>query len=227
MAAILEEEHVRVLVVSHINGAVARVNQLCEYVIQNMSVDVVLICGGFLPSTTSSAQTHAAAETIAATEGDITSLIYRLEMIVCRVLYVPGPHDPLSLKRKYARKSNRHVLPRLTPFSTNCDGTRNSLHGETLAIYRMKNEMHLHLIVEGSAEIALENSDTYEAELAVKSRLQASKEKETSMPGNAHVVCRINSSDVMEGAVEWINASHIQLTPGTMASWLHSCCSYK
>ncbi|OQR92599.1 hypothetical protein THRCLA_08661 [Thraustotheca clavata] len=100
------------LIVSDLHNAISRVNELCDYVIRRRPVDVVLVCGDFVQPAERSSP-----EKIAAAEGDMTALISRLEMIVCRVIYVPGPNDPCIAKRSQG-------LPKLTPYSINCDDTQ-------------------------------------------------------------------------------------------------------
>ncbi|RLN95290.1 hypothetical protein BBJ28_00012253 [Nothophytophthora sp. Chile5] len=79
----------KLVLLSDLEGQVARVNQLCEELVssEDCDVDAVLISGGLVAKR--GPHEYEALEAVAAAEGDMMALISRLEMIICRVLYVP------------------------------------------------------------------------------------------------------------------------------------------
>lgn len=85
-------------------------------------LDLCLACGPFsceddlLPylQPNSPMEQHSREGTIAL-EGLVTSALSQLESIVCRVLYIPGPTDPLTLLMKNEQEQHK----RLTPNSRN------------------------------------------------------------------------------------------------------------
>ncbi|KDO27212.1 hypothetical protein SPRG_07461 [Saprolegnia parasitica CBS 223.65] len=191
-----------VLVVADIRNAIARVNDLCDYVIRHRSVDVVLVCGSFVaPAGLQSP------EELAAAEGDMTALISRLEMIVCRVVYVPGPYDPSSTKRP----TTKPFLPKLTPYSINCDGAPTVLLPETDGGRTSLSE----LVVEGwssaiDGHVAMELRTKYaidESQCSVYRKL-------ARLPW----CCRIGLSERSLGSVDWIEKGQVLLRPGWFSS---------
>lgn len=77
----------KLLLLSGLDGQIRRVNALCEFLVcsDHANVDAVLVSGGFVKP-----RAYDTLESVAAAEGDMMALISRLEMIVCRVVYVPS-----------------------------------------------------------------------------------------------------------------------------------------
>ncbi|KAG9413494.1 hypothetical protein AC1031_012714 [Aphanomyces cochlioides] len=197
-----------VLVISHIHSSIRQVNRLCDYIIRHEAVDVVFVCGNFvLPSLSTAGRT----ESMAAAEGDMTALLSRLEMIVCRVIYVPGPSDPSTAKRLHELKR----APRLTPYSINCDKVKISLTEDiedNMINSRGDSDDKFHamdLIVEGSKderfafEIRTIYHDSPDGRYNVYSKL-------SRLPW----CCRIGLSAAKEGYMEWIEKGQLYLAPG-------------
>ncbi|OQR87516.1 hypothetical protein ACHHYP_08699 [Achlya hypogyna] len=192
-----------VLVVADIRNAIARVNDLCDYVIRHHPVDVVLVCGSFVAPAAPQA-----AEMAAAAEGDMTALISRLEMIVCRVIYVPGPADPASVKQP----TTKPFLPKLTPYSINCDGSTAVLLPEDDTACRSSEASASalsELIIEGFAsenQVAMEIRTKYvldDSQCTVYRKL-------ARLPWCA----RICLSPDPAGSIEWIEKGQVVLRPG-------------
>ncbi|KAF0719720.1 Aste57867_842 [Aphanomyces stellatus] len=197
-----------VLVISNIHSSISQVNRLCDYIIRHEAVDVVFVCGNFVEPTPSAT---GLAESMAAAEGDMTALLSRLEMIVCRVIYVPGPYDPPSTKRLHELKKS----PRLTPYSINCDkitvpltddieSSHIDVHGPNGSDPRP-----MELVVEGSKddclvfEVRTEYSDAPDGRYNVYSKL-------ARLPW----CCRICLSQAKAGYFEWIEKGQLLLAPG-------------
>jgi Icc-related predicted phosphoesterase len=79
----------KLLLLSDLEGQIPRVNQLCEELVssEDCDVDAVLVAGGLVAKR--GPHEYEALEAVAAAEGDMMALISRLEMIICRVLYIP------------------------------------------------------------------------------------------------------------------------------------------
>lgn len=86
----------KLLLLSDLEGQTARVNQLCEEIVssEDCDVDAVLVTGGLVAKR--GQHDYEALEAVAAAEGDMMALISRLEMIICRVLYIPDDVRALS-----------------------------------------------------------------------------------------------------------------------------------
>ena len=84
----------KLLLLSDLEGQIARVNQLCEELVSSddSNVDAVLLSGGLVAKR--GLHEYAVLETVAAAEGNMMALISRLEMIICRVLYIPDEVRP-------------------------------------------------------------------------------------------------------------------------------------
>ncbi|DAZ94806.1 TPA: hypothetical protein N0F65_002419 [Lagenidium giganteum] len=80
----------KLLVLSNLEGRIKLVANLCERIIcsEDGDVDAILVNGGFVAA--QGARQYEALEHVAAAEGDMMALISRLEMITCRVIYVPS-----------------------------------------------------------------------------------------------------------------------------------------
>ena len=80
----------KLLLLSDLDGHIPRVNQLCEELVSSddCDVDAVLVTGGLVAKRRP--RDYNVLETVAAAEGDMMALISRLEMIICRVLYIPN-----------------------------------------------------------------------------------------------------------------------------------------
>ncbi|KAG6974358.1 hypothetical protein JG687_00000382 [Phytophthora cactorum] len=103
----------KLLLLSDLEGQIPRVNQLCEELVssEDCDVNVVLVTGGLVAKRGS--HDYEALETVAAAEGDMMALISRLEMIICRVLYIPDDNDPPTTR------SIAVPAPSLTQYSSN------------------------------------------------------------------------------------------------------------
>lgn len=79
----------KLLVVSDVDGRIARVNQLCEAVVcsADCDVDAVLVSGGLVGQRAPHA--YEALEAVGCAEGDMTAVVSRLEMVISRVVYIP------------------------------------------------------------------------------------------------------------------------------------------
>lgn len=79
----------KLLALSDVGGELQRVNQLCERVVSSADcdVDVVLVSGGLVAPR--GACEYEALEAVGCAEGDMTALVSRIEMITCRVVYIP------------------------------------------------------------------------------------------------------------------------------------------
>lgn len=79
----------KLLVLSELDGQILRVNRLCERLVcsDDGDIDAVLVSGGLVAQR--APREYEALEAVAAAEGDMMALVSRLEMIVCRVLYIP------------------------------------------------------------------------------------------------------------------------------------------
>lgn len=79
----------KLLVLSELDGQILRVNRLCERLVcsDDSDIDAILVSGGLVARRAPGE--YEALEAIAAAEGDMMALISRLEMIICRVLYIP------------------------------------------------------------------------------------------------------------------------------------------
>ncbi|CAI5745061.1 unnamed protein product [Peronospora destructor] len=103
----------KLLLLSDLEGQIPRVNQLCEELVSSddCNVDAVLVIGGLVAKR--GLQDYEALEAVAAAEGDMMALISRLEMIICRVLYIPDENDPPTTR------SIVLSTPSLTQYSSN------------------------------------------------------------------------------------------------------------
>ncbi|KAG3121428.1 hypothetical protein PI124_g219 [Phytophthora idaei] len=103
----------KLLLLSDLDGQIPRVNQLCEELVssEDCDVNVVLVTGGLVAKRGS--HDYEALETVAAAEGDMMALISRLEMIICRVLYIPDDNDSPTTR------SIAVPAPSLTQYSSN------------------------------------------------------------------------------------------------------------
>ncbi|RQM17251.1 hypothetical protein DD237_000735 [Peronospora effusa] len=103
----------KLLLLSDLKGQIPRVNQLCEEMVSSddCNVDAVLVAGGLVAKR--GPQDYEALEAVAAAEGDMMALISRLEMIICRVLYIPDENDPPTTR------SIVLSTPSLTQYSSN------------------------------------------------------------------------------------------------------------
>lgn len=79
----------KLLVLSELDGQILRVNRLCERLVcsDDGDIDAILVSGGLVAPR--APREYEALEAVAAAEGDMMALVSRLEMIVCRVLYIP------------------------------------------------------------------------------------------------------------------------------------------
>ncbi|KAE8911301.1 hypothetical protein PF005_g4715 [Phytophthora fragariae] len=103
----------KLLLLSDLEGQTTRVNQLCEELVssEDCDVDAVLVTGGLVAKR--GPHEYEALEAVAAAEGDMMALISRLEMIICRVLYIPDDNDPPTTRSIVAS------APSLTQYSSN------------------------------------------------------------------------------------------------------------
>ncbi|CAH0494086.1 unnamed protein product [Peronospora farinosa] len=103
----------KLLLLSDLKGQIPRVNQLCEEMVSSddCNVDAVLVAGGLVAKR--GPQDYEVLEAVAAAEGDMMALISRLEMIICRVLYIPDENDPPTTR------SIVLSTPSLTQYSSN------------------------------------------------------------------------------------------------------------
>ncbi|ETW07496.1 hypothetical protein H310_02002 [Aphanomyces invadans] len=203
-----DERRLNVLVLSNIRGNIEMVNKLCDHIIRHYAVDVVFVCGNFVMPPVSKGTTTEAS--LAAAEGDMTAILSRLEMIVCRVIYIPGPHDPPATKRAHELQKP----PRLTPHSVNCDKVKVSLTADIDDI--RPDELHasrwMELVVEGSMEdhIPLEVRTEYAAEV-----LDDWKNNVYANLARLPWCCRIApNAKSREGRIEWKEKGQLLLTPG-------------
>eukprot|EP00644_Phytophthora_capsici_P010397 jgi/Phyca11/534939/estExt2_fgenesh1_pg.C_PHYCAscaffold_300014 len=103
----------KLLLLSDLEGQTPLVNQLCEELVssEDSDVDAVLVTGGFVAKR--GPHDYEALEAVAAAEGDMMALISRLEMIICRVLYIPDDNDPPTTRSIVVS------APSLTQYSSN------------------------------------------------------------------------------------------------------------
>ncbi|TDH65291.1 hypothetical protein CCR75_005121 [Bremia lactucae] len=103
----------KLLLLSDLGGQLQRVNQLCEKMVSSDDCDViaVLVSGGMVDKQGPPA--YETREALAAAEGDMMALISRLEMIICRVIYIPNDNDPPTTR------SITESTPSLTQYSSN------------------------------------------------------------------------------------------------------------
>ncbi|KAG7400062.1 hypothetical protein PHYBOEH_007130 [Phytophthora boehmeriae] len=103
----------KLLLLSDLEGQTSRVNQLCEELVssEDCDVDAVLVTGGLVAKR--GPHDYEALEAVAAAEGDMMALISRLEMIICRVLYIPDDNDPPTTRSIVVSP------PSLTQYSSN------------------------------------------------------------------------------------------------------------
>ncbi|GLD93840.1 hypothetical protein PINS_up002445 [Pythium insidiosum] len=108
------DRRLKLLLLSDLDGQTTRVTALCERVVcsRDHDVDAVLVCDGFVSA--SEPVAYDVPEKKAAAEGDMMSLISRLETIVCRIIYSPGENDPPTTRPLLP------VAPNLTQYSANC-----------------------------------------------------------------------------------------------------------
>ncbi|KAI9915615.1 hypothetical protein PsorP6_008200 [Peronosclerospora sorghi] len=100
------ETKLKLLLLSDLDGHIPRVIQLCEDLVSSddCNVDAVLVSGGLVAKR--GPHDYEALEAVAAAEGDMMALISRLEMIICRVLYIPDDGcDMVLVLRNSAVKS--------------------------------------------------------------------------------------------------------------------------
>ncbi|KAF1334737.1 hypothetical protein FI667_g1571, partial [Globisporangium splendens] len=103
----------KLLVLSELDGQILRVNRLCERLVcsDDSDIDVILVSGGLVA--TRAPGEYEALEAVAAAEGDMMAIISRLEMIICRVLYIPDDNDPPTTRSLVVPS------PTLTQYSSN------------------------------------------------------------------------------------------------------------
>ncbi|CAH0518396.1 unnamed protein product [Peronospora belbahrii] len=103
----------KLLLLSNLEGQISRVNQLCEELVgsDDCNVDAILVTGGLVAKR--GPHDYEALEAVAAAEGDMMALISRLEMIICRVVYIPDDNDPPTTR------SIVLSTPSLTQYSSN------------------------------------------------------------------------------------------------------------
>uniref|UniRef100_K3WGW5 Uncharacterized protein n=1 Tax=Globisporangium ultimum (strain ATCC 200006 / CBS 805.95 / DAOM BR144) TaxID=431595 RepID=K3WGW5_GLOUD len=103
----------KLLVLSELDGQILRVNRLCERLVcsDNSDIDAILVSGGLVA--TRAPGEYEALEAVAAAEGDMMALISRLEMIICRVLYITDDNDPPTTRSLVV------PAPTLTQYSSN------------------------------------------------------------------------------------------------------------
>jgi hypothetical protein len=115
---------IRLLLLNDLNGQMILLNHLCETLVSSEAkmIDVVVVLGGFVAekklkkraSIHGQKDFYGTLEQISAAEGDMMALISRLEMIVCKVVYITAQKDPPTTRTK-----DRNP-PILTQYSTNC-----------------------------------------------------------------------------------------------------------
>ncbi|KAL7693103.1 hypothetical protein Plhal304r1_c005g0022191 [Plasmopara halstedii] len=83
-----EISKLKLLLLSDTGGKMQRVNEMCEKLVSSEDCDVsaVLVSGGLVANRWP--QDYERLEAVAAAEGDMMALISRLEMIICRVIYI-------------------------------------------------------------------------------------------------------------------------------------------
>lgn len=89
-ATTTRQQRLKLLVLSELDGQILRVNRLSERLVSSVDgsdIDAILVSGGFVAPR--APREYEALEAVAAAEGDMMALVSRLEMIVCRVVYIP------------------------------------------------------------------------------------------------------------------------------------------
>ncbi|RHY01297.1 hypothetical protein DYB36_006247 [Aphanomyces astaci] len=145
----------------------------------------------------------------------MTAVLSRLEMIVCRVIYIPGPHDPPTTKRIHELTKS----PRLTPYSVNCDKVKVSLTADIDDLH--PDEVHasrpMHLIVEGSQDE--HHAFEVRTEYAAADDYDDWKSNVYAKLARLPWCCRISPhASSKEGSMEWIEKGQLVLNPGEWQS---------
>ncbi|KAG7393912.1 hypothetical protein PHYPSEUDO_000089 [Phytophthora pseudosyringae] len=185
----------KLLLLSDLEDQTPRVNQLCEELVssEDCDVDAVLVTGGLVAKR--GPHDYEALEAVAAAEGDMMALISRLEMIICRVIYIPDDNDPPTTRSIVVS------APSLTQYSSNVYYKEEQLiEGVTI----MGEARYFKLVNDGKNPMQDRDMVLVLRDSAVKSRLPVAESSffagllpmlQSSKPEEPHAVEIIGGSD--------------------------------